>query len=85
MIGKTSIPVFNSRYQSSVLAKDVYLEIGERLLYKGKVEVAIDSDIMSHDECPNIGYECIFHDTGERAFVDSEGLEWLKEYKNESI
>ncbi len=77
MEGKTDIPVYMSRLADGVLAKDAHLKKGERLLYRGEVEVTIDSDLMRHVQCPNYGYECIFHDTSERAFADSERLEWL--------
>lgn len=78
MKGKTDIPVYLSRLAEGVQAKDAHLQIGERLLYRDRVEVTIDSELMTHSSCPNYGYECVFADTGERAFADSERLEWLR-------
>ena len=76
MIGK--MPIFRSKFTPDVEASAIPLEKGQKVWYGGKVEVVIDSEPMQHDNCPNLGYECIFQDNGERGFADSEGLTWTQ-------
>jgi hypothetical protein len=56
------------------------LRKGDNALHHGKVMVTIDSEPMRHAEAPGdgMGYECIFHDTGERSFASSDHLKIIR-------
>lgn len=56
------------------------LSKGDRAMHRGKVMVTVDSEPMRHAEAPGdgMGYECIFHDTGERSFASSDHLEIIR-------
>ena len=89
--------VFSSRFTPGLEnGQDVCFDKGETVVYgKNKVDIIIDSELMSHPDAPGdgTGYEAIFSDTGERAFAARIGvIDWegkgawnnnTKEQKNE--
>ena len=75
------VMVYRSRFTQGLKnGKDVKFEIGEKIVYgKNNVEVTIDSDLMQHPSAPGDGpgYEAIFSDTSERAFISRQNiLDW---------
>lgn len=72
------VQVYSSRYTPNVTGDEVHFEIGEIVQYKlvsGNVlDIRIDSERMKHAGCPNLGYEAIFSDDGNRYFADGKRI-----------
>jgi hypothetical protein len=77
------IRVLASKYDKNANARNS-LSKGDKAIWHGKqgnsITVTIDSDPMRHPQAPGdgMGYECIFHDTGERAFAAMDQLEIIR-------
>lgn len=67
------VQVFKSKFTKGVGADEVNFAIGEVVQYRlksGKVlDIKIDSELMTHQECEGLGYESIFSDDNRRYFA----------------
>jgi hypothetical protein len=72
------VQIYRSRFTPGVTGDQVKLDVGERVKYTlldGMVVNAIvDSERMSHAECPNLGYEMIDESEGSRFFGDGQRI-----------
>lgn len=72
--------IFKSRFTPNATGDEVPLNIGEIVDYEtqdGKtIKVTIDSERMSHKDCPNLGYEAIFSDDTQKYFIDGKKIIW---------
>ena len=73
--------VYKSRFTPGLSdGRDVSFEKGETVTYRMSsgetVKITIDSEIKEHNQAPGdkTGYECVFHDTGEKSFAVRQGI-----------
>lgn len=75
--------IFSSRHTVGATGDQVKLRIGEHVTYRLKngtiVEAIIDSERMSHSECPNLGYEAYVTENGKktRNFIDGKRIHFF--------
>lgn len=67
--------VWSSRFQAGATGDQVLFRKGDEMNYResdGRLtRVTIDSEPMDHPQAKHHGYECVFHDSGARAFAES--------------
>ena len=72
--------IFSSRFTPNATGDEISLNKGEKvkfqLLNGNVIDAIIDSERMSHNSCPNLGYEAITLDDNERNFIDGKRIVW---------
>jgi hypothetical protein len=72
--------IFSSRFTPNATGDEISLNKGEKVKYQllngSVIDVIIDSERMSHKNCPNLGYEAITLDNNERNFIDGKRIVW---------
>jgi len=72
--------IFSSRFTPNVTGDEISLNKGEKVKYQllngNIIDAIIDSERMSHNACPNLGYEAITLDDNERNFIDGKRIVW---------
>ena len=75
---KQAVQVYCSRFTPGVTGDNVGFDVGETVQYQlsdGRIiNITIDSERMSHDGCPCLGYEAIFSDDGKRYFARGDKI-----------
>ena len=74
--------IFKSRFTPNATGDEISLEKGEEVQYQllngNSIDAIIDSERMSHEQCPNLGYEAITLDNNQRTFIDGKRIVWWK-------
>lgn len=74
--------LFSSRFTPNTTGDEISLDKGEKVKYQlndgNIIDAIIDSERMSHPQCPNLGYEAITLDDNERTFIDGKRIIWWK-------
>lgn len=69
-----------SRFTVGATADEVALRLDEKVKYQLKdgtiIDAIIKSEVMSHSECPNLGYEAITLDDNQLTFIDGKRIVW---------
>lgn len=72
--------VFKSRFTLNTTGDKIKYQLGDKVKYQLKdgsiIDAIIDSELMSHHQCKNLGYEAITLDDNQRAFIDSKRIIW---------
>jgi len=72
--------LYLSRFTPNATGDEVSLDKGETVKYQllngDVIDAIICSERMSHDECPNLGYEAVTLDDNDLNFLDGKRIVW---------
>ena len=69
--------IFRSRFTLDILEDKIPFVVGDKVRCRLRdgmtiVDATVDSELMRHDECPDLGYECIDAKDGSRFFANGK-------------
>jgi len=72
--------IFKSRFTPNADGSEISLDKGEKVKYQlmsgNVIDVVIDSERMTHEQCETYGYEAITLDDNQRNFIDGKMIVW---------
>lgn len=72
------IQVYKSKFTPGATGDQIHFRIGEIVKYQLRngdiIDIKIDSERMSHDNCDVLGYEAIFLDDNQKYFARGDKI-----------